>query len=111
MVKRILTLDQLRGRSLAVDASNYLYQFLALIRTKNGTPLKDSHGNVTSHLAGLMFRSTRLICGFNIDLIFVFDGKPPSLKQETIRKRREQRKQAVDDWQKALQKEDYAKAF
>jgi flap endonuclease-1 len=111
MVKRILTLNQLRGRSLAVDASNYLYQFLALIRTKDGTPLKDSHGNITSHLAGLMFRSTRLICDFNIDLIFVFDGKPPSLKQETIRERRKQRNQAMDDWQKALQKEEYDKAF
>ncbi|UCD95827.1 MAG: flap endonuclease-1 [Candidatus Bathyarchaeota archaeon] len=111
MVKRILTLNQLRGRNLAVDASNYLYQFLALIRTKDGTPLKDSRGNITSHLAGLMFRSTRLLCDFNIDLIFVFDGKPPALKQETIRERRKQRDRAVDNWQKALQTEDYDTAF
>jgi flap endonuclease-1 len=58
-----------------------------------------------------MFRSTRLICDYNIDLIFVFDGKPPALKLETIRERRRQRDRAVDDWQKALQKEDYDTAF
>lgn len=111
MVKQTLTLNDLRGRSLAVDANNYLYQFLSLIRTRDGTPLKDSQGNITSHLAGLMFRSTRLIHDFNIDLVFVFDGQPPALKDKEIRKRRERREKAVQEWQRALEARDYAKAF
>ncbi|MDH5494351.1 MAG: flap structure-specific endonuclease, partial [Candidatus Bathyarchaeota archaeon] len=65
MVKQILTLNDLRGKSLAVDANNYLYQFLSIIRTRDGNPLKDSKGNITSHIAGLMFRSTCLIRDFN----------------------------------------------
>ncbi len=111
IVKQTLTLNDLKGKSLAVDANNYLYQFLSLIRTRDGTPLKDTQGNVTSHLAGLMFRSTRLIHDFNIDLVFVFDGKPPKLKEEEIKKRRTQREKAVQEWEQALKAHDYAKAF
>jgi len=111
IIKRVLSLDDLRGKSLAVDANNYLYQFLSLIRMPNGTPLQDSHGNITSHLAGLMFRSTRLIHDYNIHLAFVFDGAPPELKQREITKRRELREKATLEWHKALQKGDYATAF
>jgi len=48
-----LALEDLRGRSLAVDGNGELYQFLALIRLRDGTPLRDSKGRVTSHLAGV----------------------------------------------------------
>jgi len=111
MVKTVLSLDDLRGKSFAVDAPNYLYQFLSLIRMPDGTPLQDSHGNVTSHLAGLMFRSTRLMHDYDMQLAFVFDGKPPQLKQHEIMKRREKRQKATVEWQNALQKGDYATAF
>ena len=92
IVKKTLNLHDLKGRILAVDANNYLYQFLSLIRTRDGTPLMDSHENITSHLAGLLFRSTRLIHDFGIDLVFVFDGKPPALKAEEI----------TSDWSKLI---------
>lgn len=111
MVKRIVTLDDLKGRSLAVDANNVLYQFLSLIRTPDGTPLKDSRGNITSHLVGLMFRSTRLIHDYMIKLVFVFDGKPPQLKGQEIAKRRKTREKAVLEWEKAVRAGDYATAF
>ena len=111
ITKQTLTLNDLRGKSLAVDANNYLYQFLSLIRTRDGTPLKDSKGNITSHLAGLMFRSTRLIRDFNIDIVFNFDGQPPALKEEEIKRRRKQREKALQEWQQALKARDYAKAF
>lgn len=111
IVKQTLTLNDIRGKSLAVDANNYLYQFLSLIRTRDGTSLKDSKGNITSHLAGLIFRSTRLIRDFNIDLVFVFDGKPPVLKGKEIRRRHEHRERALREWQQALKAGDYAKAF
>lgn len=111
MVRKILRLENLRGKSFAVDANNTLYQFLALIRMPDGTPLQDSNGNVTSHLAGLMFRSTRLICDYNIRLVFVFDGEPPQLKQREIMKRRELREQATREWEAALKAGDYITAF
>ena len=49
----------LRGRTLAVDGNGELYQFLALIRLRDGTPLQDSKGRITSHLSGLFYRVTR----------------------------------------------------
>lgn len=111
IIKHILELENLKGKSLAVDANNYLYQFLSLIRTRDGTPLKDSHGNITSHLSGLMFRSTRLIHDYNIDLTFVFDGEPPRLKQQEILKRRRLRKKATREYEEAIKVKDYATAF
>lgn len=111
ITKQILDLDWLQGKSLAVDANNYLYQFLSLVRTRNGTPLKDSAGHITSHLAGLMFRSTRLIHDYKIDLVFVFDGQPPELKRKEIARRRQHRTAAHEEWQRALKVGDYKKAF
>ncbi|HKZ94794.1 MAG TPA: flap endonuclease-1 [Candidatus Bathyarchaeia archaeon] len=111
IVKTVLRLDDLRGRSFAVDANNYLYQFLSLIRMPDGTPLQDSHGNITSHLTGLMFRSTRLMHDYDMRLIFVFDGLPPKLKHNEIVKRRKMREKATIEWQDALKKGDYATAF
>ncbi|MDH5596023.1 MAG: flap structure-specific endonuclease, partial [Candidatus Bathyarchaeota archaeon] len=60
IIKKTIRLEDLRDKNLAVDANNTLYQFLSLIRTPDGTPLKDSNGHITSHLTGLMFRSTHL---------------------------------------------------
>lgn len=111
IVKHTLRLEDLRGKSFAVDANNYLYQFLALIRTPNGTPLKDSSGNITSHLAGLIFRTTRLLYEYDLHLVFVFDGEPPKLKFAEISKRRELREKAYEEWVKALGRGDYAAAF
>ena len=45
-VKR--SLEDFRGKILAIDAFNTLYQFLAIIRQPDGTPLQDRHGRVTS---------------------------------------------------------------
>jgi flap endonuclease-1 len=111
IIKRTLSLGDLRGKSLAVDANNYLYQFLALIRTRDGTPLKDREGNVTSHLAGLMFRSTRLIHDYRIKLVFVFDGKPPKQKEQEISKRRLRREKTLIEYKRALEKGDLATAW
>ncbi len=111
ILKETLSLDDLRGKSLAVDANNYLYQFLVLIRTRDGTPLKDKNGNITSHLAGLLFRSTRLIQDYEIKLVFVFDGKPPKQKEQEIIKRREHREKALTEYKQALEKGDFTTAW
>src|SRR5678816_4248436 len=82
------TLAELAGRTVAVDGHGELYQFLALIRLRDGTPLKDSTGRVTSHLTGLFYRVTRLIAEHGVGLVFVFDGVAPALKAREIEKRR-----------------------
>jgi flap endonuclease-1 len=85
---RQVALSDLTGKTLAVDAHGDLYQFLALIRLRDGTPLKDSKGRVTSHLSGLFFRTTRLLAEHRMKLVFVFDGVPPPEKQAELQKRR-----------------------
>lgn len=111
IVKHTIRLKDLERRTLAVDANNVLYQFLALIRTPKGLPLKAPDGTVTSHLAGLLYRTTRLLSEYRIGLTFVFDGKPSTYKEKEIEKRRELRKKATKEWQEALEARDYAKAF
>jgi flap endonuclease-1 len=111
ILKHVSSLESLKGKSFAVDANNYLYQFLALIRMPDGTPLKDSQGNTTSHLTGLIFRTTRLMHEYKMRLIFVFDGKPPELKTKEIQKRRQIRDKATEEWKKALETGAYATAF
>src|SRR5205823_11951002 len=77
----------------------------------DGTPLQDSHGRITSHLNGLIFRTTRLMSEFDIHPVFVFDGPPPALKREEIRKRRETREKAQRASEAAIAAGDTATAW
>lgn len=111
IAKKTLSLDDLKGRSFAVDGFNVLHQFLALIRTRDGTPLMDSEGRVTSHLVGLAFRTTRLVSDYGMRLVFVFDGRPPDLKLREVEKRREAKRKAETEYREAVSRGDYAKAY
>src|SRR5580765_6689242 len=88
ITKDTIALDALRGRRLAVDGNGELYQFLALIRLRDGTPLRDSKNRITSHLAGLFYRTTRLMADYGLELAVVFDGQPPALKAAELGRRR-----------------------
>ena len=59
--KKEIEIENLTGKTVAVDAFLWLHQFLSIIRQPDGTPLKDSKGRVTSHLSGIFYRSARLI--------------------------------------------------
>jgi flap endonuclease-1 len=96
-----ISLDDLTGKTLGVDAYNTLFQFLAIIRQPDGTPLKDQYGRVTSHLSGLLYRTANL-SEKGIKLAFVFDGKPPELKEDEIRRRRQVKEEAVVRYERAL---------
>ena len=82
--KSTINLNSLAGKSLAIDAYNALYQFLAIIRKSDGTHLKDSDGKITSHLSGLFYRTANLLEN-GIKVVYVFDGKPPDLKKVEIK--------------------------
>ncbi len=109
--RKIISLNYLAGKSLAVDASVEIHQFLALIRKPDGMPFTNEKGLITSHLIGLAFRTTKLIHDYNIDLIFVFDGRPPKMKEKTLMERKMTKEKAIQEWMEALIKEDYRKAF
>jgi flap endonuclease-1 len=103
--KKEITLESLKGKTLAVDAFNVIYQFLSTIRQPDGTPLQDSKGRVTSHLSGLFYRNINLMQE-GIKLIYVFDGKHPELKKATQEKRMEAKHLAQEKYEQALDEED-----
>ena len=111
VTKETLSLGELRGRTLAVDGNAELYQFLALIRLRDGQPLQDSKGRITSHLSGLFYRVTRLIAEHGVNLAFVFDGTPPPLKAREVAKRRAVRQKYEEERDAALARGDTAAAY
>jgi flap endonuclease-1 len=111
IVRREIKLEELRGKVLAVDGNNMLYQFLSLIRTSEGVSLKDSQGRTTSHLAGLLFRSTRLMLDYDLRFVFVFDGPPHPLKARVLAERRAVREKARTEWGEALRRHDFQTAW
>ena len=106
---QIVKLEDLGGSTLAIDAFNALYQFLAIIRQPDGTPLKDSTGKITSHLSGLFYRTSNLI-EMGIKPVYVFDGVPPVLKRAEIERRKQIKVEAAFHYEKALAKGDLPKA-
>ena len=104
-----ISLKDLNGKVVAIDAYNMLYQFLSVIRQRDGTPLLDSKGKVTSHINGLFYRTANFM-EFGIKPIFVFDGEPHSLKKDTVNMRIKKREEAKKDWEKALEVGDIEKA-
>ena len=105
------SLKALKGTSFAIDASIEIHQFLALVRKRDGTLFSDSQGRVTSHLIGLLTRTSRLIADFKMRPVFVFDGRPNPLKHRTIAARREVRKKAEVEYAEAVSQRDYSKAW
>jgi len=97
-----IELLELSGKRVALDAFNVIYQFLTIIRDRmTGEPLRDSHGMVTSHLSGLLYRTSNLLEA-GIKPVFVFDGKPPALKRATVQARMEQKEEAKKKWEEAV---------
>ncbi len=107
--KETVTWDGLSGIA-AVDAHNALYQFLSIIRQPDGTPLMNGAGRITSHLSGILFRTVNFL-EKGIKPVFVFDGKPPEFKQETIEERRLVRTRADEAWKTALREGDMEEAY
>ena len=102
--------SDLNDRVIAIDAMNTLYQFLSIIRQRDGTPLKDSDGNVTSHLSGLFYRNINLL-EKNIRPVYVFDGAMPDLKQKESSERRRKREEAEEEWKKLKEEGKISEAY
>ncbi|HVL47427.1 MAG TPA: flap endonuclease-1 [Candidatus Thermoplasmatota archaeon] len=103
-------LTDFKGKAIAIDAYNAIYQFLSIIRQPDGTPLKDREGRVTSHLAGLLYRTANL-AEAGIKPVYVFDGKPSELKAATLAGRRERKEKAEADYAAAVAAGDRERAF
>ena len=73
-------LEDLSGNTIAIDASIYMYQY-----------------EMDNKLIESMTTLIDTLNNYNVDPIFVFDGKPPMEKIDIINERKEKRKQASID--------------
>ena len=85
-------LYKLSGKKVAVDASLIIYQQL-LSNSKNF--FYNSEGKITNHITGLFYKIMNYIT-LGIELIFIFDGKPPENKQDCIQDRKEKSEKAKE---------------
>jgi len=105
VVRSPVSFQHYAGKRLAFDAWNILYQFLASIRGPDGAPLSDTQGNVTSHLAGILYRTGALVEA-GVKPVFVFDGKPHRLKGDTLAERAVRKAEAQVAYDKAIEEGD-----
>ena len=80
---KLCNLSELSGKKIAVDISIYMYRFAS-----NNTLVENIY------LMLSVFRH------YNIIPIFIFDGKPPSEKRELLKKRKEDKREAENEYNK-----------
>jgi flap endonuclease-1 len=106
--KTPIKLEDISGKIIAIDAYNTIYQFLSIIRQPDGTPLKNSKDQITSHLSGLFYRTSNLR-ELGLKPIFIFDGKSPDLKAKEVERRHQIKAKATIHYAKAKARGDKEK--
>ena len=84
---REIPLSEIRGRSIVVDTSIYLYKYL-------------SEGSLIEGFYHLITKLRQ----FGISPLFIFDGKPPPEKQGELDERKRRKTAAKDEYEILLQK-------
>ena len=82
---KIISLDQLKNKSIVVDISIYLYKY------------KSQNMLLTN-----IFKLCSVFKHYNIDAIFIFDGEPDKIKQQAIIERNEQKYIAKQKYYKII---------
>lgn len=101
-----ILLKDLRGKVIAIDAFNMLYQFLTVLRGPDGGPLINSKGQITSHLQGLLSRNLQFLKN-GVKPIYVFDGIPPPQKKEERERRKKVKEEAKVEYEIAKERNDF----
>ncbi len=101
-----IELSDLKGKKIAVDAFNIIFQFLSAIRDHRGNLFTDKKGRVTSHLMGLFYRTVNLLEA-GIKPCFVFDGSSLELKGSTMESRALIKEEAKKKLEEARKTGDY----
>jgi flap endonuclease-1 len=101
--------EDLGGKKIAIDISILLYQVVIAIRN-SGADMFNNQGEISSHILGL-FNKTINLLKMNIIPIYVFDGKPPQFKYQTINNRKESKQKAYEKLNSDIDEEDKIKYF
>eukprot|EP01130_Rhizamoeba_saxonica_P001258 TRINITY_DN11140_c0_g1_i1.p1 TRINITY_DN11140_c0_g1~~TRINITY_DN11140_c0_g1_i1.p1 ORF type:complete len:416 (-),score=102.84 TRINITY_DN11140_c0_g1_i1:67-1314(-) len=102
-------LEEMFGRSLAIDVHVFLYQFIVAIRPdQRGETHLSANGVPTSHLNGLFYRTINMLQS-GIKPIYCFDGEAPDLKQQELDKRKQRKQKATEELVEANANDDIEK--
>ena len=85
---RRIKIETLEGKVLAIDVSIWLLKMIHGYLSLGN----EEYRNI--HLTGIFRRIVKLLF-YGIKPVFVFDGKFPELKKETVRRRQEVREKRV----------------
>jgi DNA excision repair protein ERCC-5 len=84
---RAVSLERLRDKRIAVDISVWLHQFVHGIMIhddyKDDLTADDQHEHHQLYLTALFHRICKLLF-FGVKPIFVFDGRTPLIKKQTV---------------------------
>lgn len=108
-IREKTNLESFSSKIVAIDAYNAIYQFLSIIRGPDGLPLTDFSGRITSHMTGLLYRNINFL-SLGIKPVYVFDGRPPSLKSAEIERRKQIKKEATIRYENAISQGKYEEA-
>lgn len=87
---RRISIETLQSKTLAIDASIWLIQFIKVNRFDPDNPEKTIQTTPAVHIIGFFRRICKLLY-HGIKPVFVFDGMTPEIKMREIRERRKRR--------------------
>ena len=108
LLKKI-NIKSLAHKKIAIDISILLYQIVISIRN-SGDDIRNNKGEVISHILGL-FNKTIFLIQNKITPIFIFDGKPPDFKNNTINNRKKIRSNAEEKYKETKDEKERIKYF
>jgi flap endonuclease-1 len=98
------TLDKLKGKPLCVDLMLYIYKYTIGIRN-TGHDILSKNGENLNHIFAI-FNLIKNFSDYNILPICIFDGKSPSIKKETIERRKNITENAQEKCKKLIENND-----
>lgn len=98
-----------RRITVAIDISILIYQVVISVRN-SGNDLTNADGEISSHILGL-FNKTINLLDKEIIPVYVFDGKPPSLKSKILDTRKQIKQKALEKFETAQTNEEKIKYF
>lgn len=98
-----------KNKKIAIDISILIYRIIISVRS-SGADFTNQKGDITSHILGL-FNKTIELLNMGVIPVYVFDGKPPNIKQKTLDARKNIRKKALIKMENAETEDEKIKYF
>ena len=108
-IVKIKTISDFYHKRIAIDISILLYQSVIAIRN-SGSDIKNKNGYVISHIIGLFNKILHLLDN-GIIPVFVFDGKPPSIKKKLLSMRKDIKNRAFEKYTASNDEHEKIKFF